>query len=194
MKSTANWARHLHADASRIVLTLLRWRVTFRINYRQRESRSPETFIDTLLCVYGHTPGIMGLPGPLQPLFRLFALPAARVGPHFMLVMPLFPESVYYHRPVSSFMQNNLISRASKSRYNVVPCAPCFALSRFCPAASFGISPVPSPSAFKLTARENYGDSVRKLMDGDVAVVIWLAIITGFRSFDRYRHGWLINQ
>ena len=117
-----------------IVLTLLRWRVTFRINYRQQESRAPETFIDTLLCVYGHTPGIMGLPGPLQPLFRLFALPAARVGPHFMLVMPLFPESVYYHRPVSSFMQNNLISRASKNRYNVAPCArvllsPVFVLS-----------------------------------------------------------------
>lgn len=78
-----------------------------------RESRVSETFIDTLLCIHGHTPGIMGLPGPPTPFPPLCS---AGCGPHFMLVTPLFPESVYYHRPVSSFMQNNLISRASKSR------------------------------------------------------------------------------
>lgn len=45
-----------------------------------RESRVPETFIDTLLCIHGHTP--RGYNGPTwsssQPLFRLFAPPAAR--------------------------------------------------------------------------------------------------------------------
>lgn len=81
-----------------------------------RESRVPETFIDTLLCTRTHTRD-NGPTWSFNP-FSASLLAGCTSGPHFMLVMPLFPESVYYHRPVSSFMQNNLISRASKSRYN----------------------------------------------------------------------------
>lgn len=84
-----------------------------------RESRVPETFIDTLLCTRTHT-GDNGPTWSFNP-FSASLLAGCTSGPHFMLVMPLFPESVYYHRPVSSFMQNNLISRASKSRYNAAP-------------------------------------------------------------------------
>lgn len=89
--------------------------MTFRINYH-RESRVPETFIDTLLCTRTHT-GDNGPTWSFNP-FSASLLAGCTSRPHFMLVMPLFPESVYYHRPVSSFMQNNLISRASKSRYS----------------------------------------------------------------------------
>lgn len=64
--------------------------------------------------VYTDTLGIMGLPGSSTPSASLAA--GCTSGPHFMLVMPLFLESVYYHRPVSSFMQNNLISQASKGK------------------------------------------------------------------------------
>lgn len=180
----ANWARHLHADASRIVLTLLRWRVTFRINYRQRESRSPRNiYRHPVVCIRTHT----GDNGPTwsssTPFPPLCPCRLHEFGPHFMLVMPLFPESVYYHRPVSSFMQNNLISRTSKSRYNVAPCALCFALSRFCPARVVRYLSCSSPSVFKLTARENYADSARKLLNGDVAVVIgWQLVLVSVLS------------
>lgn len=109
-----------------------------------RESRVPETFIDTLLCIHGHTP--RGYNGPTwsssQPLFRLFAPPAARARtPTLCSLRHYFPESVYYHRPVSSFMQNNLISRASKSRYNAalynVFCSLLLAPRRQLPRSAF---------------------------------------------------------
>lgn len=83
-----------------------------------RESRVPETFIDTLLCIHGHTPSIMGLPGPPTPFPPLCSAGCTSTDPTLCSLRHYFPESVYYHRPVSSFMQNNLISRASKSRYN----------------------------------------------------------------------------
>lgn len=133
-----------------IVLTLLRWRVTFRINYRRRESRVPETFIDTLLCTRTHIEDngpTWSSSTPFPPLCSA----GCTSGPHFMLVMPLFPESVYYHRPVSSFMQNNLISCASKSRYNAA------SPPMFC-SFVFVLPPLnifPVPSVLKSTARQN---------------------------------------
>lgn len=114
-----------------------------------RESRVPETFIDTLLCIHGHTPGIMGLPGPPTPFPPLCS---AGCGPHFMLVTPLFPESVYYHRPVSSFMQNNLISRASKSRQYNAALYNVFCSLLLVPRRQ--LSPSPFPSVFEIDARE----------------------------------------
>lgn len=103
-----------------------------------RESRVPETFIDTLLCIHGHTPGIMGLPGPPTPFPPLCSAGCTSTDPTLCSLRHYFPESVYYHRPVSSFMQNNLISRASKSSITP-PFTTCFALCFLSRADKFSL-------------------------------------------------------
>lgn len=154
----------------------------------------PETFIDTLLCVYIRTH--TGDNGPTWSLFNPFSasLPCRlhESDPTLCSLCHYFPESVYYHRPVSSFMQNNLISRASKSRYNVAPCpSPLVFLLSLSPIfrptpTVFRISSVflllPSP-VFKLRPREKI--TFVKLLDVERRCCNWPAIIAGFRSFDR---------
>lgn len=116
-----------------------------------RKSRVPETFIDTLLCIHGHTPGIMGLPGPPTPFPPLCSAGCTSTNPTLCSLRHYFPESVYYHRPVSSFMQNNLISRASKSRYNAA------LYNVFCSLLLVSRRQVfasPFPSVFEIDARK----------------------------------------
>lgn len=109
----ANWARHLHADASRVCSHVTQVTTDFLNKLPARKERKSPKHRHPV--VYTDMFGIMDLPGSSTPSASLAA--GCTSGPYFMLVMLLFLESVYYHRPVSSFMQNNLISQASKGMY-----------------------------------------------------------------------------
>lgn len=107
----ANWAWHLHAS----VLTLLRWQVTFRINYPPRESRVPWN-IYRHPVVYTDTPGIMGLPGPSTP-FPPLCSPAARADPTLCSLCHYFPSQFITIDLCHPLCRIIWYPRASKSRY-----------------------------------------------------------------------------